>query len=115
MATDTEVILIALQKERDELHERIMQVDRIINRVKSIDYSEAIEPIQGDNAPAQTRKEIDVNRIESFWAQLKRCISGTHIHCDKKYLQLYADECAFRVMNKDNQSEMFDTILRNVL
>lgn len=43
MATDTEVILIALQKERDELHERILQVDRIINRVKSIDYGKAGE------------------------------------------------------------------------
>jgi hypothetical protein len=42
MATDTEIILIALQKERDELHERILQVDRIINRVKSIDYGNTI-------------------------------------------------------------------------
>lgn len=61
------------------------------------------------------RDEVCVNRIESFWSQLKRTIAGTHIHVDKKYLQLYADEVAFRVMNKDRQSEMFDTILRNVL
>lgn len=39
MNTDTEVILNALQKERDELHDRIMQVDRIIKRVKSLEYS----------------------------------------------------------------------------
>lgn len=39
MATDTEVILNALQKERDELHDKIMQVDRIIKRVKSLEYN----------------------------------------------------------------------------
>jgi len=39
MANDTEVILNALQKERDALHEQIMQVDRIIKRVKSLEYS----------------------------------------------------------------------------
>jgi hypothetical protein len=39
MATDKEIIITALQRERDELHEKIMQVDRIIKRIKSIDYS----------------------------------------------------------------------------
>lgn len=48
MANDTEIILIALQKERDELHERILQVDRIINRVKSIEYKHDIP--QPDNS-----------------------------------------------------------------
>jgi hypothetical protein len=33
MKTDQEIILMALQRERDELHERIMQIDRIIKRV----------------------------------------------------------------------------------
>jgi len=37
---DREVILAALQRERDELHDKIMQVDRIIKKVKSVDYSE---------------------------------------------------------------------------
>lgn len=36
---DKEVILSALQRERDELHDKIMQVDRIIKKVKSVDYS----------------------------------------------------------------------------
>jgi hypothetical protein len=34
---DKEVIISALQRERDELHERIMQVDRILNKIKSIE------------------------------------------------------------------------------
>lgn len=55
------------------------------------------------------------NTVEGFWSQLKRTIKGTHIHCDAKYLQLYADEVAFRYMNRDNQAGMFDAILRHVL
>jgi len=55
------------------------------------------------------------NTIEGFWSQLKRTIKGTHIHCDAKYLQLYADEVAFRYMNKDNQAGMFDAILMHVV
>lgn len=39
---DKEVILSALQRERDELHDKIMQVDRIIKRVKNVDYSNDI-------------------------------------------------------------------------
>lgn len=45
MPTDQELILIALQKERDELHERILQVDRIISRIRSIDYQQPVESI----------------------------------------------------------------------
>src|SRR5262249_46682876 len=50
--SDTDVILMALQKERDELHDRIMQVNGIIKRVKSLEYSasnEVVEPKQIDN------------------------------------------------------------------
>lgn len=36
---DTQVILMALQKERDELHEKIMQVDRIMSRIEGIGYT----------------------------------------------------------------------------
>lgn len=48
MPTDTEIILVSLQKERDELHSRILQVDRIISRIKGIEYSEG-----GGNYPEQ--------------------------------------------------------------
>lgn len=61
------------------------------------------------------REKWHTNTIEGFWSQLKRTIKGTHIHCDAKYLQLYADEVAFRYMNRDRQSEMFDIILSHVV
>jgi len=61
------------------------------------------------------RDNWHTNTIEGFWSQLKRTIKGTHIHCDAKYLQLYADEVAFRYMNRNKQAEMFETILSHVV
>lgn len=51
MANDLEVIVMALRKEREELHQKLMQIDRIIKRVQGQGY-ETIEPVrelQGDN------------------------------------------------------------------
>ena len=61
------------------------------------------------------RGEYHTNSIENAWSNLKRTIKGTHIHVSAKYLQLYADEVAFRLMNKDKQDVMFDTILSHVV
>lgn len=56
-----------------------------------------------------------VNSVESSWALLRRTIYGTHVHVSPKYLQLYVDEVAFRLMTKDRQDTMFETILQNVV
>jgi len=61
------------------------------------------------------RDEWHTNTIEGFWSQLKRTIKGTHIHVDAKYLQLYADEVAFRYMNREKQEQMFNIILSHVV
>lgn len=61
------------------------------------------------------RERWHTNTIEGFWSQLKRTIKGTHIHVDARYLQIYADEVAFRYMHRDRQAEMFDTILNHVV
>jgi transposase len=61
------------------------------------------------------RDDWHTNTIEGFWSQLKRMIKGTHIHCNAEYLQLYADEAAFRYMNRDKQGQMFETILSHVV
>jgi hypothetical protein len=44
MSSDAEVMIRALRKERNELHERIMQLDRIIKKVKAVDYIGFITP-----------------------------------------------------------------------
>ncbi len=55
------------------------------------------------------------NSVESAWALLRRTIYGTHIHVSPKYLQLYVDEVSFRLMHKDKQDTMFETILSHVV
>jgi transposase len=61
------------------------------------------------------REDWHTNTIEGFWSQLKRMIKGTHIHCNAEYLQLYADEAAFRYMQRYNQGGMFEAILSHVV
>ncbi len=61
------------------------------------------------------RGNYHTNSIENVWSNLKRTIKGTHIHVSAKHLQKYVDEVAFRMMNKDKQDTMFETILQNVV
>lgn len=56
-----------------------------------------------------------VNSVESAWALLRRTVYGTHVHVSPQYLQLYVDEVAFRLMHKDRQDTMFETILSHVV
>lgn len=41
------------------------------------------------------------NGIESFWALLKRGLYGTYHNVDKKHLQRYVNEFAFKASNND--------------
>jgi len=69
-----------------------------------------------NHAKGEYKKGIyHVNNVESAWALLRRTIYGTHVHVSPKYLQLYVDEVAFRLMNKDKQDTMFETILSHVV
>jgi transposase len=61
------------------------------------------------------RDEWHTNTVEGFWSQLKRTIKGTHIHCEARYLHLYAEEVAFRYMNRLKQDQMFEIILSHVV
>lgn len=61
------------------------------------------------------RNGYHTNTIENAWSNLKRTIKGTHIHVSAKHLNKYCDEVAFRLMNRDKQDEMFETILSHVV
>ena len=52
-----------------------------------------------------------VNSIEGFWAQLKRSISGTHIHVSGKHLWKYAKEAEYRFNRRHVPSAMMDELL----
>lgn len=52
-----------------------------------------------------------VNGIEGFWAQLKRSISGTHIHVSGKHLWKYAKEAEYRFNRRHVPSAMLSELL----
>jgi len=52
-----------------------------------------------------------VNGLESFWAQLKRAINGTHIHVSGKHLWKYAKEAEYRFNRRDTPSLMLPELL----
>jgi transposase len=54
---------------------------------------------------------VSVNGIEGYWAQLKRTISGTHIHVSGKHLWKYAKEVEFRFNRRDCAETMLSELL----
>lgn len=55
--------------------------------------------------------DVTTNRIENFWSVFKRTLNGSYIHVSRKYLQLYADECSFRVNNRNATTSVFYSLL----
>ena len=58
MNNDSEVMLIALSKERDELHDKLMHVDRIIKKIKDGEYFGS-----GDIIRIEAKPVVIPNRI----------------------------------------------------
>lgn len=54
------------------------------------------------------------NGIENFWSVFKRTIKGSYINVSRKYLQLYANESAFRFNFKDSKTPIFYHVLENL-
>ena len=60
-------------------------------------------------------KNIHTNAIEGFWSQLKRSIDGTYRHVTPEHLQGYVDEYAFRYSHRNDEVNMFHTMLEHVI
>lgn len=45
--------------------------------------------------------QVTTNRIEGFWAHLKRQIHGTHHSVSRKHLHRYVSEVEFKYNNRD--------------
>jgi len=55
--------------------------------------------------------DCHVNSMESYWAQLKKSIRGTHTHVSKKHLDKYTKEFEYRFNSRKNPEEMFPELL----
>jgi transposase len=58
-----------------------------------------------------TASGAGVNGIEGFWAQLKRGISGTHIHVSGKHLWKYLGEFEYRWNMRQNPHLMLSRLM----
>ena len=58
--------------------------------------------------------DIHTNTIESFWAILKRGITGQFHKVSKKYLNSYVDEFCWRFNERKNEAS-FDKLMENML
>lgn len=51
------------------------------------------------------------NSIEGHWAQLKRSITGTHIHVSQKHLWKYVSEFSYRRNYRESHRDMFTRLI----
>jgi len=58
---------------------------------------------------------VHTQNVENFWSQFKRGINGVYRHCDKQYLQHYANEYAFRYSNRKSDIPMFELVLTKLI
>ncbi len=61
------------------------------------------------------RGNVYVNTMDSFWAHVKRSVTGTHKVISKKYLQSYLDGFVFHYNNQHNDNERFSSLLGALL
>lgn len=61
------------------------------------------------------RGDVHTNTIEGFFSHLKRTVKGTHIQVSRKYLERYANECAFRYAHRDHGQKIFHLMLDRVV
>ena len=60
-------------------------------------------------------KDIHTNSIEGFWSQLKWSIDGSYQHVTTPNLQLYVDEYAFRYSHRNDERNMFWSMMDRVI
>ena len=60
-------------------------------------------------------KDIHTNSIEGFWSQLKRSIDGSYHHVTTHHLQKYVDEYSFRYSHRNDEQNMFWTMMERVI
>jgi transposase len=63
------------------------------------------------NVGEYVRGNVHTQTIEGFWSQVKRGISGTHIHVSQKHLPKYLGEFEFRWNMREQGHRMIDRLM----
>jgi transposase-like protein len=67
-----------------------------------------------DHTKCFTCGDVHTNSVESFWALLKRGITGQYHKISRKYLNKYVDEFCYRYNNRNNK-DIFDIAIQRAL
>jgi len=78
-------------------------LEKIIDKI-SIEHQKKVYSYKG----------VNTNTIESFWAIMKRGITGQYHHVSPKYLPDYITEFVFKWNNR-NKDDMFETLVKNAM
>ncbi len=57
------------------------------------------------------RDNVHVNGLEGYWSNLKKSISGTHVHVSKRHLSKYSNEFEYRYNSRQHPSQMFPELI----
>lgn len=83
---------------------------RSYNLLKAIGYQhEAVNHAAGEYV---SKTGAHTQTIEAFWSQVKRGISGTHIHVSRQHLPKYLGEFEYRWNMRDQGHLMIDRLMK---
>lgn len=108
---DVETVeLLKLLKKNIKLDKSILITDEGKEYTKEFD--KIVQKLTIKHKQQFSKNGINTNTIESFWAIIKRGITGQYHHLSKRYLPFYIAEFAYRYNNRNNP-KMFAETLEN--
>ncbi len=106
---DSETIeLLKLLKKNIKLDKSILITDEGKEYTKEFD--KIVQKLTVKHKEYFSKNGINTNTIESFWAIIKRGITGQYHHLSKRYLPFYIAEFAYRYNNRNNPKLFAETI-----
>jgi transposase-like protein len=110
---DVETIeLLALLKNNIQADRSVLVTDEGKEYTKEFD--KIIQRYMVKHAKEFSNYGVNTNTIESFWAIIKRGITGQYHHLSKRYLPFYISEFAYRYNNRNNKNMFNDTLINAV-
>jgi transposase-like protein len=104
--------LLKLLKKNVKLDKSVLVTDEGKEYTKEFD--KIIQKMTVKHKEYFAKHGINTNTIESFWAIIKRGITGQYHHLSKRYLPFYITEFAYRY-NQRNNKEMFNETIDNAV
>lgn len=104
--------LLKLLKKNVKLDKSILVTDE--GREYTKEFDKIVQKLTVKHKEYFAKNGINTNTIESFWAIIKRGITGQYHHLSKRYLPFYITEFAYRYNNRNNPA-LFNEMIDNAI